>query len=79
MYAFPKGSLTKRWNGTLVRINPQQVWPDDDPFVLDNLDLFSFTPHELSTTRSPRGAMTRTEVEQASQAPGEKRAVKRAK
>ena len=79
MYAFPKGASAVRWQGRLVRINQGQVWPDDDPFVLAHPDLFSFAPDKLSTTKNPRGEIMRDEVvEQATKAPGEKRAAKRA-
>lgn len=78
MYVWAKASTVVRWNGGIVRVNPDQVWPADDPFVTAHPELFAAVPPLLSTTRTPSGQIVRP-VEAATAAPGERRAVKRAR
>ena len=73
MYVFAKASTSVHFGGGIVRINESQVWPADDPFVRAHPELFTDTPHLLSSTVDPRGEVRRP-VEAATKAPGEKRA-----
>ena len=78
MYVWAISACTVRHDGVLVRVHPDQVWPADDPFVAAHPEMFSAVPPLLSTTRTPSGQIVRP-VEAATAAPGERRAVKRAR
>lgn len=62
-YVFPVADATSWWKNRPYRLNRTQAWPVDDPFVKANPDLFRADPSIVSSS-----------VEQATAAPGEKRA-----
>jgi len=72
-YVFSRGecSTVNSKTGLIVRLQTNQVWAADDPFVLANPGLFSESPSVIHRTEF--GAV----VESASAAPGVKRQVKR--
>lgn len=69
-YRYPTGVMVVRYNGGRVHLKPSQQWDADDPFVKARPELFrSGTTVTHSAGFEP--------VEQATRAPGEKRAVRR--
>lgn len=52
-YAFPTIQAAVKWSGGLVRLNRDQVWPADDPFVQARPDLFASQPRELHRSAPP--------------------------
>ena len=72
-YVFSRGecSTVNSRTGLIVRLQTNQVWAADDPFVLNNPGLFSDRPSSLCRTEF-------APVESASAVPGVKRQVKRA-
>lgn len=59
----PKQSVFFGWRGREVALHPDEIYPDDDPLVRDNPQLFEDVKLKSSTPV----------VEQATAAPGEKR------
>lgn len=57
--------------GLTVTLVPGEAWAADDPFVKANPDKFSLEPPTIRRT------VAHQVIEQASKAPGEKRATKR--
>lgn len=72
---FVKKSVSTFVDGARVRIVEGDVWAADDPVVKARPELFADEPEKvhrsIETAARPRG------VEQATAAPGERRAVKR--
>lgn len=71
MYVYPNCVSTVLWQGGRVRLHPDQKWDPEDPFVKARPEFFSAHPQMV--------AHSAPEVEQATQAPGEKRATRRPK
>lgn len=71
-YVFASASVSVRVPGETypVPVRRGEVWYAEDPFVKAHPDLFSDDP--------PRARGSEPEVEQATAAPGEKRATRRA-
>lgn len=69
-YVYPTAVCVVRWQGGRVHLRPDQQWRADDPFVMARPDFFSAVPRAASGTVPPP-------VEQATRAPGEKRATRR--
>lgn len=67
---FSQNNGVVRYDGRLVRMQIDDVWPDDDPFVVARPDLFGDAPRFVHRTGTG-------EVERATARPGEKRATKR--
>ncbi len=65
------GTAVDAATGLKIRLVPGEAWAADDPFVKANPDKFSLEPPTIRRT------VARVIVEQASKAPGEKRATKR--
>jgi hypothetical protein len=68
-YVFPNCVAVVRWEGGRVRLNPDQQWDADDPFVRARPELFAENPQAPQRTVPP--------VERATQAPGERRQTRR--
>jgi hypothetical protein len=68
-YVYPTCVAVVLYKSGRVRIHPDQKWPDDDPFVKARPDLFTSEPVTVARSERP--------VEQATRAPGEKRATRR--
>lgn len=62
--------------GHRVMIRPGEPWDGDDALVKAHPDLFVDGPASVRTTRDPSG-VTDVPVERATQAPGEKRNVRK--
>lgn len=71
-YVYPNCVCVVAHEGGRVRLNPDQKWPTDDPFVKARPELFSGTPRQVAHSDGYEP------VERATRAPGERRAVKRA-
>lgn len=71
VYVFSRASAAVRWRGNVIRLNVNDIWPADDPFVKDHPALFTPDPPNVHRT-------TAAPVEQASAVPGEKRSTRRA-
>ena len=69
MIKFARTTASVGHDGHLVRIVEDDAWLADDPFVKAHPDLFADTPRNLFTLNG--------RVEQATAAPGERRASKR--
>lgn len=69
MLVYAKSTASVGWEGGRVRLTAGDVWDGNDPFVRANPSMFTDTPLKVHRTAAP--------VEQASAAPGEKRAVKK--
>lgn len=67
MYVFPNCRSVVLWEGSRVRINPDQRWRADDPFVLARPELFDTDPARVD------GSRYEPPVERATDAPGERR------
>lgn len=70
MFKFCSQSSIIGWKGQTLHLRAGSVWRADDPFVVAHPELFSDVPQVLE---SSSGASYRS-VEQATAAPGEKRA-----
>lgn len=66
MYVFPNCQAVVLWQNGRIRLNPEQQWRADDPFVLARPELFDTDP------RNPSGTSD-APVERMTAAPGEKR------
>lgn len=73
MYVHPKTTCVVAYKGERVRLNPNQTWYADDPFVKAHPGFFADDPVNVSRSSGYRP------VEQATAAPGEKRATRRSK
>lgn len=73
MYKFCTTACVIGWHGQEIHLRANTVWPADDPFVKAHPELFADSPEIVE---SSTGAVYRG-VEQATAAPGEKRAVRR--
>ncbi len=69
-YVYPNCVTVVRWEGGRVRLNPEQQWPADDPFVKARADLFTTTPLNVAHSAGYEP------VERATAAPGETRRVR---
>lgn len=67
---FAKTGTSMRWAGGIVRLSEGAVWAADDPFVRAHPEMFADAPSKVNRTVPV--------VEQATKAPGEKRAFGRA-
>ena len=75
MLKFVKQSVTTAINGAKVRLTEGDAWEGDDPLVKARPDLFSDRPERvLSSVEKVATART---VEEATAAPGTKRATKK--
>jgi hypothetical protein len=63
-------------SGLRIVVRAGEPWDGDDPLVKSHPDLFVDGPASVRTTRDPSG-VTDVPVERATQAPGEKRNVRR--
>ena len=70
MFKFCRVAASVGWNGQLLALRANSVWPADDPFVKAHPELFADSPEMVETSSGARYAP----VEQASAAPGERRA-----
>ena len=70
MFKFAKASAMIGWKGNPISLVEGSIWRADDPFVVAHPDMFSDTPSVLESS----GGVTYRGVEQATAAPGEKRA-----
>ena len=77
VFATETASLTLP-NGISVPVRKGSHWPADDPLVQAHPDWFTTNPcYGLSWTGEPPREMSQPPVEQATAAPGERRAVRR--
>lgn len=65
-----------RYDGRLIRMQINDPWAADDPFVKDRPDLFADQPTFLHRSATP-GPLPDPPVERATARPGEKRATSR--
>ncbi|PWK81720.1 hypothetical protein C8D88_116132 [Lentzea atacamensis] len=72
-YVYPNCVSVVLWEGGRIRLNPDQKWPADDPFVTARPEFFSAEPRMVAS--SPGYAP----VERATAAPGETRRARRPK
>lgn len=70
-YVYPTCVTVVLWEGGRVRLNPDQKWPADDPFVKAKPDLFTTDPANVAHSAGYES------VERATAAPGETRKVRR--
>lgn len=75
-YVYATTSCVVGWNGTRVRLEKGQTWQADDPFVKDRPEFFATSPTVVIGSRGPQQDVV-APVEQATNAPGEKRATRR--
>jgi hypothetical protein len=73
MHKFCTVATTLGWKGQSVDLHPSQVWDANDPLVRAHPEYFSDVPAVLQQSTG----VVRRGVEQASAAPGEKRAASR--
>jgi hypothetical protein len=71
-YVYPNCVAVVQYEGGRVRLNPEQRWDSDDPFVKARPGFFS--SESVATAHS---AGFEPGVEQATRAPGEKRSTRR--
>ncbi len=71
MYKFCRVSTIIGWKGATLNLRANTVWPADDPFVKAHPELFADSPEVVETST---GARYSAPVEQATAAPGERRA-----
>tara|TARA_R110000868_G_scaffold380056_1_gene646042 strand:+ start:790 stop:1005 length:216 start_codon:yes stop_codon:yes gene_type:complete len=70
MFKFCSSSALVGWQGQTLHLRAGSVWRADDPFVKAHPDMFSDAPDVLESS----SGVTYRPVEQATAAPGEKRA-----
>lgn len=73
---FARTSAVVAHAGKRIQVRAGEAWDGNDPLVASHRELFADAPHALRNTTTERGF---AEVEQATQAPGEKRGTKRAR
>lgn len=69
-YVYPNCVTVVLWEGGRVRLNPDQKWPADDPFVKAKSELFTDNPANIAHSAGYT-------PERATAAPGETRKVRR--
>jgi hypothetical protein len=69
-YVYPTSVCVVGWQGGKLRLNPNDPWHDDHPFVKANPDFFQADPGRAVTSPEPP-------VERATRAPGERRTTRR--
>ena len=70
-YVYPNCVAVVRHEGGRVRLNPDQKWHAEDPFVLARPELFTDTPKDVAHSAGYEP------LERATRAPGETRQVRR--
>lgn len=75
-FKFVKQSVSTLINGQRVRLTLDDPWRDDDPVVKAAPQFFNDEPSNVQTSLGRQS--TEAPVEQATAAPGERRATKRA-
>jgi hypothetical protein len=65
-YVFSQAACSFEYDGRTINLTPDQVWDANDPVVVAHPDLFAAAPLRVHRTVSP--------VEEATAAPGQKRA-----
>lgn len=74
MYVYPNCVTVVQYDGGRVRLNPDQKWDSEDPFVKARPEFFAAEPAVTA-----HSAGFEPVVEQATRAPGEKRSTRRAR
>lgn len=72
VFALSTCTTTDPATGLIIRLREGELWAADDPFVKARPDLFGAQPERIRRTIPAQPV-----IEQASKAPGEKRATKR--